>query len=595
MIVPMQKITLLVSAEDRDEALNRLRQLGLVHIQAVRAPAAEEVHSLQSELAGVDRAMELTGVDPDIQPDPAAAVGADAVQSILALGQERDELRRELTELQANDAWFQRWGPVSLASVQTLREAGIVVRFYAADKKDLQKLPADAVTQVVAQTSNGVLLAYFTRDTGDRLELREETMPPVEVGPMRERMAEIRQRLEQIGTQLEQQAVQGPGLALHRLRLTARLELATVKHGMGVEGPIAYLQGFCPEEQVNRVKRAAAEHGWAYAIQDPDDPQQVPTLVRSPAWVRIIKPVFAFMGTVPGYHEYDISAWFLLFFGLFYAMLVGDGGYGLIFLGATVYARRKMRQAPPEPFRLMYVLSLATIGWGAISGTWFGMEGILDIPALSFLGLVVIEPISSMGGDQDFMMHLCFLIGAIQLSIAHALIGLRHIRSAQALAQLGWIGIIWSLFFIAGTLVLGREFPVFASTLLGGSVTLVLLFANYQPNVLKGVLITLGDLPLSIISSFSDVVSYLRLFAVGFATFIVANSFNQMAAEAGVGLLGSIAAAVILFLGHGINIILALMAVVVHGIRLNMLEFSGHLNMQWSGVPYRPFKATEAE
>jgi len=190
------------------------------------------------------------------------------------------------------------------------------------------------------------------------------------------------------------------------------------------------------------------------------------------------------------------------------------------------------------------------------------------------------------------MMYLCFLVGAIHLTIAHALIAARNVKSPVALSQLGWIGIIWGLFFVAGKLVLSKPFPDFGLLLLFAGMALVLLFANFQKNIAKGALVTLGDLPLSVIGSFSDVVSYLRLFAVGFATFIVASSFNSMAASAGAGLIGGLIAAIILFLGHGLNIILALMAVVVHGIRLNMLEFSGHLNMQWSGKPYRPFKTS---
>ena len=128
-------------------------------------------------------------------------------------------------------------------------------------------------------------------------------------------------------------------------------------------------------------------------------------------------------------------------------------------------------------------------------------------------------------------------------------------------------------------------------TTLSAGVALVLLFQNFQRNVVKGVLATLADLPLSLISAFSDIVSYLRLFAVGYASVVVASSFNGMAGPMLGSPLTGLFGAVILFLGHGLNIILGMMAVIVHGIRLNMLEFSGHLGMQWSGKPYKPFKA----
>jgi len=101
---------------------------------------------------------------------------------------------------------------------------------------------------------------------------------------------------------------------------------------------------------------------------------------------------------------------------------------------------------------------------------------------------------------------------------------------------------------------------------------------------------------LSIIGSFSDVVSYIRLFAVGMASVAIADAFNQMAegfgwSSAATGL----ATVLVLLIGHGLNIVLGAMAVLVHGVRLNVLEFSNHLNMEWSGIEYNPFKGKRAD
>jgi V/A-type H+-transporting ATPase subunit I len=109
----------------------------------------------------------------------------------------------------------------------------------------------------------------------------------------------------------------------------------------------------------------------------------------------------------------------------------------------------------------------------------------------------------------------------------------------------------------------------------------------------KSMGVSLANLPLSMISGFSDIVSYVRLFAVGMATAAVASSFNNMilpSGTEGMGMINLLMAAIALLLGHGLNIVLALMAVMVHGIRLNMLEFAGHLGVQFSGEEYRPFK-----
>ena len=167
----------------------------------------------------------------------------------------------------------------------------------------------------------------------------------------------------------------------------------------------------------------------------------------------------------------------------------------------------------------------------------------------------------------------------------------RVINSVKALGDVGWIMIVWGMFFAAGKLVVDRPFPIFAGYLLIGGMILVLVFSNPQKNMFKGMLSTLTSLPLSVIGAFSDVVSYLRLFAVGYASVVLASTFNNMALADGVGnIFAGVGAAIILLFGHTLNILLCMMAVVVHGIRLNMLEFSGHLGMQWSGKKYEPFR-----
>jgi V/A-type H+-transporting ATPase subunit I len=145
-------------------------------------------------------------------------------------------------------------------------------------------------------------------------------------------------------------------------------------------------------------------------------------------------------------------------------------------------------------------------------------------------------------------------------------------------------------FFLAGRLVLGQEVaPNLMWWLYGPGAAAVVLFSRPSFNPVKAIAGGLGSLAMNIIGSFVDLVSYIRLFAVGAASVAVAQSFNSMAFGMQMSpVLKGLAVAVILLLGHGLNIILCAMSVLVHGIRLNMLEFSGHLGMEWSGVAYRP-------
>ena len=120
---------------------------------------------------------------------------------------------------------------------------------------------------------------------------------------------------------------------------------------------------------------------------------------------------------------------------------------------------------------------------------------------------------------------------------------------------------------------------------------MVVFFSESRGGFFKNLAISLFNLPLKIIGYFADILSYLRLFAVGYATVMVAVSFNNMAQDVGFNsILTGLISAGLLFFGHALNILLGLMSVLVHGVRLNMLEFSSHLNIEWKGKRYSPFR-----
>lgn len=591
MIVRMRKVTLLVRAGARDEALQGLGQLGVVHLQPVRQVTADDLDAVVTEQDRVAKALQILGSTAGEIRESAQATDdpIGVVSRVHEQSHRREELRREAESLQGQRRWFEEWGHASWASVQRLAEAGLTVRFYVADREAARQLPTDRFIQLVTDDRRTVRLLHVAPSPEIRLELKEEFMPQVEVAALDARLAQVRAGTDQTERTLAGLATAIPGLVAYQEELGRRLEFARAKHGMGEEASIAYLQGFCPVDDLPRVKEAADRQGWGYLIEEPTAEDEVPTLIRTPRWLSIVSPVFEFMGTVPGYREHDISFWFLVFFSVFFAMLIGDAAYGLIVLGLSFRFSRKFPRAPRQPFVLMYVLGGATLVWGAVSGTWFGYQPFAQLPLLR--SLVVGRVNSFVDANQDFMIHLCFIIGALHLSVARALNAVRLINSLKALAEVGWIVILWSMFFVAGWVILGNPLPEGVMVGLGIGVLLVLLFANAEGNLLKGMLLTLSDLPLKVIASFSDIVSYLRLFAVGTAGLVLSTTFNGMArGMAADSVVGTVMAGLVLAMGHGINLVLGLMAVVVHGIRLNMLEFSGHLSMEWSGKNYRPFK-----
>jgi V/A-type H+-transporting ATPase subunit I len=205
-----------------------------------------------------------------------------------------------------------------------------------------------------------------------------------------------------------------------------------------------------------------------------------------------------------------------------------------------------------------------------------------------------LAPTDSALGVKNIMLF-CFVLGALHLTLAHGWAALRCGKTPQALAQLGWIGSTWLMFFLARSMVLGAEMPGFTEALAWTSIAAIALFMT-PPKAIKAEWFNHVMLPLSLVSNFVDVVSYLRLFAVGSAGVAVAQSFNTMAMKAAEGGgSGLVVAAFIALFGHTLNLLLAAMAVLVHGVRLNTLEFSAHLGLQWSGVPYRPFGRNAAK
>ncbi len=597
MIERMKKITLLVSERDRQGFVSRLRKAGAVHVKHVKRPSAHQITFVE------DRIAKIEGLISRLLPYSAKAAAGEKdfvydERNMLYTADRVAEASRELKEchdnianLRRQAAWYDLWGAFDPADLPLLEEKGVNLRFYRLSKHHYKELGREIKHHVVRRDKGYVCLVTASFRDDEKLPFAETTPPPKspeEITQDVEALGDIAKGIEEY---LAEKAAGIEEIRECEKKLKKEHESLKVRFGMKEEGRFAYLQGFCPVNVLDKVTDMARAHGSGYVVEEPDDPAETPTHITNPGWVRIISPVFQFMNTLPGYNEFDISAVFLVFFSVFFAMLIGDAGYGTLFLAATFLARRKMPHLPAQPFYLMYLLSFCTLIWGIATGTWFGAEQIAQMPVLKNL---VVQKINSFAGDnQNFIIFICFVIGVAHLTIAHIMRAARVINSIRALSQVGWIMILWGMFFAAGTLVIGRAFPPYAGWLLAGGIPLALFFSNPERGILKGALGTLAQLPLSVIGAFSDIVSYLRLFAVGYATVVVAQSFNDMALGGAHGILGGLAAALILFFGHALNILLGFMAVIVHGIRLNMLEFSGHLDMQWSGRKYDPFRETE--
>ncbi|MBT3296727.1 MAG: hypothetical protein HN919_00755 [Verrucomicrobia bacterium] len=579
----MKKLTLLCLEDDRAAALDALSDLGLLHITPVTELKGEDLETCHSALREArSTQLSLQAYRKQPVPDAVTLSESDRAQPLAKAGElllRKRALALEIDALRKEQMVLEPYGDFNPATITSLRAQGLTVRLYHTSGKKPVTPPDGALLHLITSDSRGQYFAIVGQ--GDfACEASEFPLPTRSLSEAIAARDLVNSEMNEIDSLLAALSRESATIQTLIAALEGKDAYVTARVGMGSANRIAYLQGFFPADLLPDLQEAATQHGWGLVIDDPAEDDQVPTLIRNPAWVRPIDCIFTMLDILPGYREVDIRSVFLLFFALFFAILVGDAGYGAIFLAIAIFARFKNRQAPREPFRLVIFLSLCTIVWGAITGNYFG---ILHLPA-PLRGF----EIPWMKDDHN-LMAFSFLVGAIHLTVAHVWSGLKQIKSTRALAQLGWICLTWFMYFLASNMILGAELPAWGKVLCPVGLGLLILFMTPVKH-LKTEWADHVMLPFDVIGNFADLVSYVRLFAVGSAGLAVAIAFNELAVGTGIDSVGgAIKASIILFLGHALNIVLCLMSILVHGVRLNTLEFSGHIGLEWAGFKYAPF------
>lgn len=615
MIAKMKKVTLVTTRASETESLERLRDLGLVHVNA-RSVTADSVERLREQRSRIERAIQT------IEPGDETAASGDAeaavdralrtADAVIDLSERRAQLHDELDRAEGEIERYTPWGEIDPAKVAALQEVGVSLHLAKLTAKQLKTIDRSAAF-VVGKAEGASLVAFVTVGEEHESVGTAVPLPAIALSGLQQEAERLRAEIRQLDAKIEGERPALPTMLLALKALEVDLEFAATHAVMDGDKHLSWITGFVPTASLDAVTAFGREKGIGVVTQDPDEADEVPTKLRNPAPVRIIRPVFDLLGTVPGYRELDISFFFLLFFMLFFAMIIGDGAYGTIILLGSGFAALKSLvrgKAPALGTVLLMILSLFTIGWGAITGNWFGHSPFNDLP---FLRDLVIPALSiDNPSSQDTVRFICFVIAPAHLTIAHLWNFFRELRGAKpirVLVELGSLSLIAGAWFLVLFLVLDPEVypvPPFAWPLIFVGVGLTLLFGPQEAGQSfgRGLLasFSVGNIistALGAINYFADIISYIRLYAVGLAGLAIAVAFNDMAAgvnEAlGGGLLGIVLAALVLFLGHTLNLAMAALSVIVHGVRLNMLEFSQHLGMEWSGVAYTPFKTQNVQ
>ena len=533
MIVPMKHLDLVCVAAEREATLERLRALGAVHLDLAGA-CGGEVAKAKGDLDEAEKAVRLI---LKARGDADEAVRPLSVKDALAIDVDRETLRSEKERLEREIKAYEPYGDFDPALAQKLLEKGI-------DLKDV--LPAK--------------------------------LPEMRLGRMKEKLARVENRMAIDTAKL----ARGDEQAILKTypELKDRMAFAAAKELLADRGAVAVVTGWIPESSVGGLVAAAHDAGWGCLLRDPAEDETPPTLIEPPKLFRPVKALFEGLGIAPAYVESDVSVPFMCYFSLFFAMLVGDGGYGAIFLGAALALRRKL---PRSWFVLLTVFSSATVLWGILSNTWFGagLPWCANWPTVKWLA----DP------SYQNMMLLCFTIGVSHLMLARIWSGIQIINDRRCLSQFGWAGILLFMYLVTNSIVgIFAGVPTWGFWLFGVSLVLVFGF-TLKGNELKSRGIELGMLPLNIMSALGDIISYVRLFAVGLASVKVAENFNAMAVNLDLPIwIKWLPLVLILLVGHGLNLAMAGLSILVHAVRLNTLEFSNHKGVSWAGYAFRPFR-----
>lgn len=654
MILPMKKLTLLVLDSQKKAALKTLRNFGAVHIEK-EAASSDTLTELQNTYTRVQQAEVLI---TEAQPKKAEKAKSEtltlnrndllqAVDEILDLKDQESNTRAAINKLTGDIEAYNAWGDFEPKDIHSFEENGIYLTMGELPEKSYTALPETIKTVRLAGGKKTVRFAIVSETADVPTDLPSDFSPLIlpdmrlsamhtererlqkqlpsfkaKIGARTELLAPLKAEAKKLAKEIEFESVRA-GMEVIPLEedtaaasgadssvtLAASGSAATAAGGSGNSANdaagnaekeprrLARLSGYILAEKQADFAGLAKANGWAFISDDPAEEDAVPTAMRHNRFVQLLTPLTDFLGTVPGYREPDISLWFLLFFGIFFAMIFGDAGYGgiLVILSLIGIVKAKAKEQPaPLAMQMFLYLGVLTVIWGTATCNWFGIS-VDYIPAwLKNLSVPAISNVTEESIRNANLMQFCFTLGLIQLTIGHIISIVRNIRSPQILGHIGSIAMLCGMYVVVLSLVVSAERyqinqPVMIAV--GGGFALNFIFSNYQTGIGQSIVDSLKNIItmfLGVVNVFADIMSYIRLWAVGLAGSAISATVNQMAGPA----LGSFLiflGVLLLFFGHGLNYIMNVLSVIVHGVRLNTLEFSNHVGLTWAGFKYEPF------
>lgn len=587
-IVAMRRVTLCGPVREKEAVLKDLQRLGCVHLVPLAPlPKAPETLPPAHAVDAYKALRYLTDVR-DKRRQVTDPRGFD-MQQVVAEVLENRRMVRETEDLR--DALRERlealrpWGDFRLPAPEDL--GGMRLWFYIVPVSLMGKMGSLALPWQEVHRDNR--FAHVAVVAAEEPVPAAVPVPRTHTGALA--LSEVQRRLDAVEIELEEHLARRQALTRWCLLMTrnlaraedraARIHAATQTLDRGA---LFALQGWIPIPDRECIETFAVRYGLALLEEDPAPEDRPPTLLDNPPALAGGQDLVGFYQT-PGYRGWDPSIAVFLSFTLFFAMILSDAGYAGVFgllllagwrrLGASALGRR------------LRILAAALVGsafvWGVLVGSWFGVSP----PEGSFLAGLHLLDIN----DFDTMMRLSVGVGVLHMTIANAAMAWHTRGTPRARVALGWIaGLLGGFLLWLGVKA--------GAVLLASGLAVVFWFGGARPvrrplDVLLWALHGARALT-DVTKAFGDVLSYLRLFALGLASASLALTFNDLAHQAAAAYpgLGLLLGLLILLVGHGLNLVLSFMSGVVHGLRLNFIEFY-NWGLSEEGYPFKAFARRE--
>ena len=594
MIVPMYKYAFLVHHADHLEFVHHLRDLGVMHLHSIENKPLEEEKKLQEELKQVDEVIgvvsslkekEIPAIHPDIFNDEISPSGKDVFSCLQDWITQQEHIVLDLENIENDLIYARKWGDFSRDTMEKLNERGVVFLFFTVHERDFNIHWSEENCLEVLHIESPFI--YFTVVLKDNehctIPLNSSPIPAKTIHVLEMEKNDLEHKLNKISSGMKWVGCHAmERLENYKTELFNSLELSEAIHkSEKVLGESLFvLQGFVPKTQESKITSFCTDANAIVIKKDVKPSDNAPILLENNRFTKLYEGIGE-LYSLPAYGEIDLTPFFAPFFMLFFGFCLGDAGYGILIFLLTFYLKHRVDSKWISTLYLARWLALATIIFGVLTGTFFCIN-------LLESEVTWLKPLQNFMLDSKQTFNLALFIGLVQIIFGMFLNATNKIKNYGwqfGVSSIAWIFLILSL---ADWFVF-NFFPEINQYISLVSCVLILFFndpeAGFFSRLGKGIWELYG-----ITGLVGDLLSYIRLFALGISSAILGMVINDIALRfLEIQYVGWILFVVFLLIGHSANILIASLGAFVHPLRLTFVEFYKNAGFTGGGKLYRPF------